>query len=234
MDRALREQGAALGAPASSAGGRLGGLGRCGFWALGLAVPLLSLAWGNESAARWNERQLRILAMQKAAEAQDQRKEAVSNLEAASRERAGALESETKANEEKDRAEKALALLVQAFRRPDPSIDGRSLKVVDLLDRSVRELESSLKGQPLMEATLLSAIGETFGGLGMTRESSSAFERAAELRRQGLGEDHPDTLKALHNLAMAHQDAGRLDKAIPILEATLARRTAKLAAITMT
>jgi tetratricopeptide (TPR) repeat protein len=196
--------------------------------ALGLAVPLLSLAWGNESAARWNERQLRILAMQKAAEAQDQRKEAVSNLEAASRERAGALESRAKANEEKDRAEKALALLVQAFRRPDPSIDGRSLKVVDLLDRSVRELESSLKGQPLMEATLLSAIGETFGGLGMTRESSSAFERAAELRRQGLGEDHPDTLKALHNLAMAHQDAGRLDEALPILEATLARRTAKL------
>ena len=35
--------------------------------------------------------------------------------------------------------------LVAAFRRPDPSIDGRSLKVVDLLDRAVHELEHSLK-----------------------------------------------------------------------------------------
>ncbi len=196
--------------------------------ALGLAVPLLSLAWGNESAARSNERQLRILAMEKAAEALDQRKEAISSLEAASRERARALESEAKANEEKDRAEKALALLVAAFRRPDPSIDGRSLKVVDLLDRSVRDLETSLKGQPLMEATLLSAIGETFGGLGMARESFSAFQRAADLRRQRLGPDHPETLKSLQNLAMAYQDAGRIDEAIPILEATLARRTARL------
>jgi eukaryotic-like serine/threonine-protein kinase len=196
--------------------------------ALGMAVPLLSLAWGNESVARWNERQLRILALQKAAEAQDQRMEAISNLEAASRERARAIESETAAKEDKDRAEKALSLLVEAFRRPDPSIDGRSVKIVDLLDRSVRELETSLRSQPLMEATLLSAIGETFSGLGMTHEALDAFKRAVELRRKRLGEYHPDTLKALHNLAMAHQDAGRLDEAIPILEATLAQRTAKL------
>jgi tetratricopeptide (TPR) repeat protein/tRNA A-37 threonylcarbamoyl transferase component Bud32 len=196
--------------------------------ALGVAVPLLSLAWGNESAARANERRLRLLAIQKAAEAEDQRGKAISNLEAVSRERAKALDSEAKANEEKDRAERALAMLVTAFRRPDPSIDGRSVKVVDLLERSMREIETSLKGQPLMEATLLTAIGETFGGLGMARESFAAFQRALNLRRRGLGDDHPDTLKALHHLAMAYQDAGRLDMAIPILERTLSQRKAQL------
>ena len=74
--------------------------------ALGLAVPLLSLAWGNESAARWNERQLRILAMQKAAEAQDQRQGSRFQPRSGQPRAAPALESETKANEEKDRAEK--------------------------------------------------------------------------------------------------------------------------------
>ena len=84
--------------------------------ALGLAVPLLSLAWRNELAARRDEQRQRILALSKASEAQA---------------------NENKANDEKDRAEKALRFLVDAFRKPDPSMDGRTLKVVDLLDHAV-------------------------------------------------------------------------------------------------
>jgi len=44
-------------------------------------------------------------------------------------------------------------------------MDGRTLKVVDLLDRAVKDLDQSFRDEPLMKATLLSAIGETFGGL---------------------------------------------------------------------
>jgi len=196
--------------------------------ALAMAVPLLSLAWGNEAAARRNERQQRILAFQKAAEAQEQRQEAVRNLEATSRERSRAQANETKANDEKERAEKALDFLVKTFRRPDPLVDGHSLKVVDFLDQAVKDLENSLTDEPIMKATVLSAIGETFVGLGMPRESFIVLERAAALRREKLGEDHVDTLKALHNLARAYEDAGRLDKAIPLMETTLAKRRAKL------
>ena len=60
------------------------------------------------------------------------------------------------------RAEKALKFLVDAFRKPDPAADGRSLKVIDLLDRAVKDLDGSMAGQPLMQATLYNAIGETF------------------------------------------------------------------------
>jgi eukaryotic-like serine/threonine-protein kinase len=194
--------------------------------ALGLAVPVLSLAWGNESAARRNEQRLRMLAMQKAEEAQELQKLADRSSETARREQAAALASETKANEEKDRATKALEFLVAAFRKPDPALDGRSLKVVDLLDRAVRELNQSFRDQPLMEATILSAIGQTFGGLGMPEKSFPVLERAVALRGDSLGEDHPETVRALHNLAMAFQDAGRLDRAIVLLERTLARRKA--------
>jgi eukaryotic-like serine/threonine-protein kinase len=195
--------------------------------ALGLAVPLLSLAWGNESAARRNEQKLRILAMQKAEEAQELQKLADRSSETARRERAAALDSETNANEEKDRATKALEFLVAAFRKPDPALDGRSLKVVDLLDRAVRELNQSFRDQPLMEATILSAIGQTFGGLGMPEKSFPVLERAVALRAGTLGEDHPETVRALHNLAMAFQDAGRFDQALVLLERTLAMRKAR-------
>ena len=177
--------------------------------ALAFAVPLLSLAWRNERAARRDESQQRILALSKASEAQ-----------------ANAI----KATEEKDRAEKALRFLVQTFRKPDPSIDGRTLKVVDLLHHAVKDLDPSFRDQPLMKATLLSAIGETFSGLGMSSESLKAFERAWNVRRERLGADHSDTLASMNQLAMAYQDAGRFDQAIPLLETTLEKRRTKLGA----
>ena len=48
----------------------------------------------------------------------------------------------------KNRAEKALEFLVAAFRKPDPALDGRSLKVVDLLDGAVKEINHSFHDQP--------------------------------------------------------------------------------------
>jgi eukaryotic-like serine/threonine-protein kinase len=195
--------------------------------ALGMAVPVLSLAWGNESAARRNEQNLRILAMQKAEDAKELQQVAVRHSEIARRERAGALASEKRANEEKARAARALQFLVSAYRKPDPAVDGRSLKVVDMLDRAVQELNQALSDQPLMEATLLSAIGQTYGGLGMPDRSFPVFQRAHSIRSRSLGEDHAETVQALHNLALAHQDSGRLDQAIVLLERTLARRKAR-------
>ena len=122
--------------------------------ALALAVPLLSLAWRNERAARRDERQQRLLGVSKASEAE-----------------ANAIN----ATEEKDLAEHALRFLVQAFRKPDPSIDGRTLKVVELLNRAVVDLDSSFKDQPVMKATLLTAIGETLSGLGMHTDALTVF-----------------------------------------------------------
>jgi eukaryotic-like serine/threonine-protein kinase len=171
--------------------------------ALVLAVPLLSLAWRNELAARQDERFQRILALARANEAQA---------------------NEAKAKEEKDRAQKALQFLVDTFRRPDPLRDGRAVKVLDVLDQAMKDLDRSLNDEPLMKATLLSAIGETFSGLGMHTESFTAFQRALSLRRESLGNNHRETLSSMNSLAMAYYDAGRFDTAISMLETTLERR----------
>ena len=192
--------------------------------ALAMAVPLLTLAWSNESIARRNEQRQRNAAMQKAGEAIELQKLATQQAEIAGSERSIALESKAKALLERDRAQKALGFLVAAFRKPDPAIDGRALTVVELLDRAVQEVNQSFPDQPLTEATLLSAIGQTFAGLGMPDRSLPVFERALMLRSRSLEEDHGDTVQALHNLAMAYQDAGRFDRAIPLLERTLAHR----------
>ena len=197
-------------------------------WRWRLAVPVLSLAWGNESAARRNEQRLWILAIQKADEAQELQMVAVRSSEIARREQAAALASETKANEEKDRAEKALEFLVAAFRKPDPALDGRSLKVVDLLDRAVREINQSFRDQPLMEATLLSAIGQTFGGLGMPEKSLPVFQRAVALRSSGRwAKIIRKRCGRFITWRWLFRMPGRFDQAIVLLEQTLARRKAR-------
>ena len=91
-----------------------------GFLALGLAVPVLSYAWRSEFRRREQERR----------RANSGRRQHENRTGAAG----CALASERKADEERDRAEKALAFLVQAFRLPDPSLDGRSLRVAELLE----------------------------------------------------------------------------------------------------
>ena len=53
-------------------------------------------------------------------------------------------------------------------------------------------------------------------------------ETAAEGLERTLGPDHPDTLDALDNLALAYQDAGKLPEAIALLERVRDARIAKL------
>ncbi|HKI20126.1 MAG TPA: serine/threonine-protein kinase, partial [Isosphaeraceae bacterium] len=195
---------------------------------LSAAVPLLSLAWRNEAQARRSLNREHLLTLKAAEKATEQRRQAIENLEEANQQRALAHAHASAAKEEKNRAEQALRFLVETFRKPDPSADGRSLKVIDLMDHAVKDLERSLAGQPLMQATLYSAIGQTYTGLGMPRESFVVFQRAFELRRANLGENQPETLESMNNLASAYHDAGRLDLAIPLLEATLGGRRASL------
>jgi eukaryotic-like serine/threonine-protein kinase len=193
-----------------------------------VAVPLLSLAWRNEAHARKSQQRQYVLTVRAALDAKEQHRLAVENLLEANQQRALAQAHASAAREERNRAEQALKFLVDTFRKPDPAADGRSLRVVELLDHAVNDLESSLAGQPLAQATLYDAIGQTYTGLGMLRESFVVFGRALALRREKLGENQPETLASMNNLASAYHDAGRLDLAIPLLETTLAKRRALL------
>ena len=44
----------------------------------------------------------------------------------------------------------------------------------------------------------------------------------------GLGADHPDTLISQNNLANAYRVAGRFDRALPLIERTVAAQAARL------
>ena len=168
----------------------------------------------------------------RATQAQSAEREARANSELAlaeTREANAKTELALKESEGSRRqAEAVSTYLVEVFRKPDPKLYGRALKVVDLLDQAVANLDEKFSGSPKIRQQLLDALGETYLGLGLASQSVDVFAKALSLREATLGPDHPDTFTSRHTLASAYIKAGRTADGISLHEHTLELRTAKL------
>jgi tetratricopeptide (TPR) repeat protein/tRNA A-37 threonylcarbamoyl transferase component Bud32 len=130
--------------------------------------------------------------------------------------------------ESRRQAEAVRAFLVEAFRSPDPSRDGREIKVVEILDRAGERLERGFSGSQATKGSLLHTLGVTYYSLGLYDRAVPVLTQAGRVREEALGADHPDTLKSRYGLAVAYYSAGRLREAIALAEATLKVREMKL------
>ena len=83
---------------------------------------------------------------------------------------------------------------MDAFRRPDPSLDGRELKVVDLLDRATAKLDVEFTGSSRSKGALLDALGRTYTGLGLSAKSVDVHLLAVGALEAALGPEHRDGL----------------------------------------
>ncbi len=194
--------------------------------AAAIAAVLIGLAFVSVlSAALWsiNKRLVISIAAETNAknDAESKRVEAVQAREAETeaKNEAVAKEKETK---------QAFDFLIQSFRKPDPDADGEQLTVAELFGQAVEQLDTTFPNQPRIQARLLNAIGQTYYGLGLYQKAIEVFERARDLHRNELGEDHEDTLMLMNNLAEQYRSTGRLAEALPLFEQTLKLRKAKL------
>src|SRR5262249_31088347 len=103
---------------------------------------------------------------------------------------AGLAQSE----EARQQAEAGRAFPVEAFRSPDPSQDGRQVKVADVLERATARLDQEFAGSQATKGQLLDTLGTTYRGLGVYDKAVSLHARASAVREAKLGPDHPDTL----------------------------------------
>jgi serine/threonine protein kinase len=111
--------------------------------------------------------------------------------------------------------------------RPGIKAD-RDLKVRTALNRAAARISERFKTQPLVEASKRQTMANTYGDLGLYPDGQRQAERAFDLRRQVLGEKHPDTLNSMHYLAIAYLDQGKLGKAeIPFKLVLETRRRAR-------
>ncbi len=130
---------------------------------------------------------------------------------------------------ERDKAERALAFLVDLFETADPGEGlGETVTARQILDSGAARLSRELAGQPVLRATLLDAIGRVYVGLGLYAEAQPLLEEALAARRRALGATHPEVAASLHNLALLHQHNGELAEAETLYRRALALRRGRL------
>jgi serine/threonine protein kinase/tetratricopeptide (TPR) repeat protein len=106
-------------------------------------------------------------------------------------------------------AEQTNAFLDDMLGSVDPSeAQGREVTVREVLDRAGAQLNDRFNDQPAVEAALRHTIGRTYRNLGLLDRARAELARAVELRRAALGDEHPDTLVARNNLALALDELG--------------------------
>jgi tetratricopeptide (TPR) repeat protein len=98
----------------------------------------------------------------------------------------------------------------------DPYAEGpdaaraRELKVVDVLAAASETVDGAFAEEPLVEAAARATLGRTYQNLGLLNEARPHLERALQLRRDSLGDDHTDTLAVAAHLAELLRDQGDL------------------------
>jgi serine/threonine protein kinase len=181
---------------------------------------------GERAEAETKERERAVKAE---AEAKEEKKRADKN----------AAEAKAEAQRAKDKLELANAVtdflrndvlaqagsIAQADRgfEPDPN-----LTVKDALDRAAAAVADKFKDRPELEANIRETLGEAFHDVAQYDKATVEYRLAADIRRRCLGADHPDTLEALHNLAVTYEMTGRFKDAIDLLEKVRDGQTIKL------
>ncbi len=108
----------------------------------------------------------------------------------------------------------------RARTKPDPD-----LKVRTALDRAAARISEAFGTQPLVEASIRHTIGKAYKDLGLYPDAQQHLERAVQIRRELLGENHPETIRGMSDLALVYRYAGKYPQAESLGAQVLALQT---------
>ncbi|HVS03241.1 MAG TPA: serine/threonine-protein kinase [Thermoanaerobaculia bacterium] len=111
---------------------------------------------------------------------------------------------------ERDKAEAVKDFVLSLFEASNPLIEakGDAITARELLERGVARIDAELAGQPTIQAELLGVVGTAFKELGLYERAEPLLERALALRRQELGEEHPEVAASSSHLAALYYAQG--------------------------
>jgi eukaryotic-like serine/threonine-protein kinase len=94
-----------------------------------------------------------------------------------------------------------------------------------ILKPSIKSIDDGFKEQPLVDASLRTALADLYKGLGLYREALELQEKAAATRVKLLGLDDERTLKARDRVADLYLELGRIPESLEIHRETCERST---------
>jgi tetratricopeptide (TPR) repeat protein len=138
------------------------------------------------------------------------------------RERDRANREAARANLEAAAAVQVADFLTGLFRISDPAeARGRGVTAREMLDKGAARIGTELSRDPVLEARLLFTMGDVYRNLGALDRAEQLLERSLEIRRQTLGPEAPDTLRASSLLGAVYDFEGKTEIAEKMLTSTL-------------
>lgn len=119
-------------------------------------------------------------------------------------------------------AEQVKKFLTDVLAAPDPTKDGREVRVIDLLARAERRAAMELTSQPLVLAEIQSTLGVTYYQLSLYPEAEPLLRSALTLYDRELGPDAIKTAQARVNLGALLHWASRTEDSIAELRQAVA------------
>ncbi len=114
----------------------------------------------------------------------------------------------------RDEATSVANFLVNLFEVSDPGeARGNTITAREILDRGAKEIEKSLRDQPLTKASFMDTIGTVYRKLGLYDESEPLVRKALEIRENQLGPEDLQVAQSLMGLALLFEKQGKYPEA---------------------
>jgi hypothetical protein len=144
-----------------------------------------------------------------------------------------AKENETSANDREAETRAVLDFVetkVLAAARPQNQAGGlgHEVSLRRAVEAALPFVGQSFQRQPLIEARLRMTLGLSFWYLGDWKIAADQFQAARAIYEEQVGHHHPDTLRAMLNLANQYSELGRQAEALKLREETLTLCKAEL------
>ncbi|MEP0547108.1 MAG: serine/threonine-protein kinase [Rhodothermales bacterium] len=132
---------------------------------------------------------------------------------------------------EAERTEAVKDFLLSLFELSDPSerTDG-TISARELLAQGAARVEDELAGEPVLQAEMMTVLGDIYVKLGNFEQAQSLYERALALREPVFGTEGAEVAASLHALGALALDRSDFDEAERQSRAALAMRREALGA----
>jgi tetratricopeptide (TPR) repeat protein len=126
---------------------------------------------------------------------------------------------------ERDRADRITEFMTSMFKVSDPSeARGNSITVREILDKSSKEIDTSLANDPELKAQMMFVMGDVYRSLGLNLRAQELLTKAVESQRHLLGPEDPQTLTTQDELAWILNGQGHSSEAEVMGRETLTLR----------
>ena len=119
-----------------------------------------------------------------------------------------AAKERDKANIELNKFEAVNDFLLEMFSSADPGVEGKDVKVYDLLEKATEDVNLKLKNQPEIKSAIKQTIGSTFIGLGDYEKAKSLLTESLEANKKLFGLNSNETAKGFHQLGLCYDWIG--------------------------